>query len=150
MYLYNENFIHIRLILQGKNYICRRKRLMKPKLESAYISAENIDRALKFYEWFLKRAATKKGDSLYFFNIDSFRLFLFDYNNEDEEIQYGDNCLLSFEVEDAEKIKDQIEERGLKIVFPLTKILENIVFEFQDFEGNHIEVFSKAVRSSNI
>jgi len=123
---------------------------MKPKLESAYISVENIDRALKFYKWFLKRSATKKGNSLYFFNIDGFRLFLFDHNNKDEEIKYGDNCLLSFEVDYAEKTKDQIEERGLKIVFPLTKILENIVFEFQDPEGNHIEVFSKALKSSNI
>ncbi len=115
---------------------------MKPKLESAYISVENIDRALKFYEWFLKRKATKIGDSLYLFNVDTFRLFLFDHNNEDEEIKYGDNCLLSFEVEDAEKTKEQIKERGLKIVFPLKKILDNLVFEFEDPEGNHIEVFS--------
>ncbi len=117
---------------------------MKAKLQSAYISVEKVERALEFYEWFLERPAAKKGDSLYLFNIDGFRLFLFDHNNEKEEIQYGDNCLLSFEVEDAEKIKTQIEAQGLKIVFPLKKILDNFVFEFQDPEGNHIEVFSKA------
>lgn len=117
---------------------------MKAKLQSAYISVEKVERALEFYEWFLERPAAKKGDSLYLFNIDGFRLFLFDHNTENEKIQYGDNCLLSFEVEDAEKIKTQIKARGLKIVFPLKKIIDNFVFEFQDPEGNHIEVFSKA------
>src|SRR6056297_1867260 len=124
---------------------------MKPKLESAYIAIENTDRALSFYEWFLERSAVKKGESLYIFNVDGFRFFLFDHNNENEEIKYGDNCLLSFEVDDAEKTKEKIEELNLKIVFPLTKILDNLVFEFEDSEGNHIEVFSKvsASKSSN-
>ena len=121
---------------------------MKPKLESAYITAENIDRALSFYEWFLERSATKKGESLYLLDVDGFRLFLFDHNNENEEVKYGDNCLLSFEVDNAEKTKDKIEDRGLKIIFPLTKILDNIVFEFEDPEGNQIEVFSKVLASN--
>src|SRR5690554_6360200 len=116
---------------------------MKPKLESAYISIKNIKRALNFYEWFLERKAVKKGNSLYLFNIDGFRLFLFDHNNENEDVEYGENCLLSFEVEDAGKSKEIIEQRGLEIVFPLKKILNNLVFEFKDTEGNHVEVFSK-------
>lgn len=116
---------------------------MKPKLESAYISVENINRAIKFYEWFLERSGTRQDESLYLFDIDGFRLFLFDHNNEAEDIKYGDNCLLSFEVADAGKLKEKIAEEGLKIIFPLTKILDNLVFEFEDSEGNHIEVFSK-------
>jgi predicted enzyme related to lactoylglutathione lyase len=122
---------------------------MKPKLESAYIAVENIDRAINFYEWFLERSANKKGESLYLFDAGGFRLFLFDHNNENEEVKYGDNCLLSFEVDDAEKTKEEIEERNLKIVYPLTKILDNIVFEFEDPEGNHIEVFSKVSASKS-
>ena len=121
---------------------------MKPKLESAYITVENIDRALNFYEWFLKRSAAKKGESLYLFDVDGFRLFLFDHNNENEKAKYGDNCLLSFEVDNAEKSKEKIEERNLKIIFPLTEILDNMVFEFEDPEGNHLEVFSKVSESS--
>ena len=121
---------------------------MKPKLESAYIAIENTDRALSFYEWFLERSAVKKGESLYLFNVDGFRLFLFDHNNENEEVKYGDNCLLSFEVYNARKIKDKIENLGLNIIFPLTKILDNIVFEFEDPEGNHIEVFSNVLTSN--
>ncbi len=116
---------------------------MKPKIESAYVCVEDIDRAKNFYEWFLKRSCTKKGDSLYLFNIDGFRLFLFDHNKENERVEYGDNCLLSFEVEDAKDLKQKLEEHGFKIVFPLKKIINNYVFEFEDTEGNHIEVFSK-------
>lgn len=72
---------------------------------------------------------------------------MFDHNNENEEVKYGDNCLLSFEVDNAEKTEEKIEDRGLKIIFPLTKILDNIVFKFEDPEGNHIEVFSKVSAS---
>jgi len=120
---------------------------MKPKLESAYIAVENIDRAINFYEWFLERSAAKKGESLYLFDVDGFRLFLFDHNNENEEVKYGDNCLLSFEVDDARKTKEKIEDRNLKIVFSLTKIQDNLVFKFEDTEGNHIEIFSKVSAS---
>ena len=122
---------------------------MKPKLESAYITVESTDRAINFYEWFLERSSAKKSDSLYLFDVDGFRLFLFDHNNENEEVKYGDNCLLSFEVDDAEKTKEKIEERNLKIVFPLTKIQGNLVFEFQDPEGNNIEVFSNVSASES-
>ncbi|ACL70151.1 VOC family protein [Halothermothrix orenii] len=117
--------------------------MMKPKLESAYICVENMERAREFYEWFLNRKGIKQADSLYLFNIDGFRLFLFDHKNEDEDVIYGDNCLLSFEVEDARVLKEKLEKRGFKIVFPLKQILDNLVFEFEDTEGNHIEVFSK-------
>lgn len=56
---------------------------------------------------------------------------------------YGDNCLLSFEVDDADKMKNEIMNQGLEIVFPLKKIINNLVFEFKDTEGNHIEVFRR-------
>ena len=115
---------------------------MKPKLESAYLSVENMERALEFFDWFLKRKAIKKGRSLNMYDIDGFRLFLFDHAKENENVRYGDNCLLSFEVEDVKKTKDELVRRGCKIVFPLTEILDNLVLEFADTEGNHVEVFS--------
>ncbi len=115
---------------------------MKPKLESAYICVEDMERAVDFYQWFLDRRGVKKGDSLYMFDIDGFRLFLFDHTRENETVQYGDNCLMSFEVDNAVEMEKKLVKKGLKIVFPLKEIIDNIVFEFQDTEGNHIEVFS--------
>ena len=115
---------------------------MKPKLESAYICVEDMERAVGFYQWFLDRKGINKDNSLYMFDIDGFRLFLFDHARENEAVSYGDNCLLSFEVDNAEEMEKKLVKKGLKIVFPLKEILDNIVFEFQDTEGNHIEVFS--------
>ncbi len=115
---------------------------MKPKLESAYICVKDMERAVAFYQWFLDRKANKKSDSMYMFDIDGFRLFLFDHARENETVAYGDNCLLSFEVDDAVEMEKMLVKKGLKIVFPLKEIIDNIVFEFEDPEGNHIEVFS--------
>ena len=116
---------------------------MKPKLESAYICVQNMERAVDFYQWFLKRKAEKLKESFYLFKIDSFRLFLFEYGLENEEVTYGDNCLLSFEVENAPQFIQTMKNKGIEIVFPLEKIIDNHVFEFVDPEGNHIEVFSR-------
>jgi len=115
---------------------------MKPQLEAAYICVEDMERAVAFYQWFLDRRGVKKNDSMYMFDIDGFRLFLFDYVRENEAVSYGDNCLLSFEVNNAEEMEKKLVKKGLKIVFPLKEILDNLVFEFEDTEGNHIEVFS--------
>lgn len=115
---------------------------MKPKCESAYICVKDMERAIQFYEWFLDRPAQRKLDSFCMFDLKGFRLFLFDNTREGEAVIYGDNCLLSFQVEDAERTKRELGARGLKIVFPLKRILDNLVFEFEDPEGNHVEVYS--------
>ncbi|MFO7814306.1 MAG: VOC family protein [Halanaerobiales bacterium] len=116
---------------------------MKPKLESAYICVQDMVRAVNFYQWFLERESRKLKESFYLFKIGDFRLFLFKKGSENENVRYGDNCLLSFEVENAPQLLEKMKNKGVEIVFPLQKILENYVFEFVDPEGNRIEVFSK-------
>ncbi|MFW6036177.1 MAG: VOC family protein [Halothermotrichaceae bacterium] len=37
---------------------------MKPKLESAYICVEDMERAVAFYQWFLDREGISKSDSI--------------------------------------------------------------------------------------
>ncbi len=86
---------------------------MKPKLESAYICIEDMERAVGFYQWFLDRKGINKDDKLYMFDIDGFRLFLFDHAGENEAVSYGDNCLLSFEVDNAEEMEKKLVKRGL-------------------------------------
>jgi len=90
---------------------------VKPKLESAYLSVENMERALEFFDWFLKRKAIKKGRSLNMYDIDGFRLFLFDHAKENENVRYGDNCLLSFEVEDVKKQRTNWSGEVVKLFF---------------------------------
>ncbi len=52
---------------------------MKPKLESAYICVEDMERAVGFYQWFLDRKGINKDDKLYNY------LFFRDYLRENEE-----------------------------------------------------------------
>lgn len=42
-----------------------------------------------------------------------------------------------------EPIMKKLERMKVKIVYPLTKIGQNYVFEFKDTEGNDVEVSSK-------
>ncbi|MBY9004979.1 MAG: hypothetical protein KGD73_13465 [Candidatus Lokiarchaeota archaeon] len=60
-----------------------------------------------------------------------------------ENVTWGENCLPSFEVNDINKIIEKLKRLDRKIVFPLTKILDNWVLEFKDTECNDIEVTSK-------
>lgn len=63
---------------------------------------------------------------------------LFAFEKMQEEHSYGSNCLPSIEVDNVEILRKKLAE--LKIVFPLKTIGENWVSEFEDSEGNHIEV----------
>ena len=113
------------------------------RLNSAYICVHDTNRATGFYEKFLGQPVTTRDDVFSVFDFHGFRLCLFNNSKVGESVKYGDNCLLSFEVEDAKSKKDELEKDGVEIVYPLTKLGENLVFEFKDTEGNDIEVYSK-------
>ncbi|OGH11868.1 MAG: glyoxalase [Candidatus Levybacteria bacterium RIFCSPHIGHO2_01_FULL_36_15] len=114
------------------------------RLNSAYICVKDMNRAINFYEKFLDQHVDEKGEILSLFIFKGFRLLLFDYEKAGEKITFGDNCLLSFEVDDINKLKEKLDKLGVKIIFPITKIGDNYVLEFRDTEGNDIEVYSKA------
>ncbi len=78
------------------------------------------------------------------FDLHGFRLGLFAYQEMREQHVFGSNCLPSVSVESLDDLKRKTE--GLKIVFPLTKIGTNWVTEFEDSEGNHIELTAPVQR----
>lgn len=51
---------------------------------------------------------------------------------------FGSNCLPSLEVNNINVLKSKLSK--LKIEFPLTQIGVNWVAEFEDSEGNHLEI----------
>jgi predicted enzyme related to lactoylglutathione lyase len=63
---------------------------------------------------------------------------LFAFQKVNEQHVYGSNCLPSIEVNNLDILRSKISD--LKIVFPLTQIGTNWVTEFEDSEGNHIEM----------
>jgi predicted enzyme related to lactoylglutathione lyase len=122
---------------------------MKPILNSAYICVRNMDRAIDFYEKFLEQKVEIRDTTYSRFNINGFRLGLFNPSTVNEKVAYGDNCLLSFQVDNIDTVLTKLKNLNSEIVYPLTKIGGNMVLEFRDPEGNDIEVYcpisSKAI-----
>lgn len=111
---------------------------MECKIKALYLCVEDMNRAIDFYEDLLEQTVTVRNDIYSVFDINGFRLGLFAYKKMKEKHVFGNNCLPSLEVNSLEVLKDKLSK--LKIVFPLTKIGSNWVSEFQDSEGNHVEI----------
>ena len=108
------------------------------RIGSLYLCVSDMDRAVAFYEKFLERDVTERDKIYSVFDLHGFRLGLFAYREMNEEHTFGSNCLPSLSVGSLGDLREKTE--GLKIVFPLTKIGPNWVTEFEDSEGNHVEL----------
>jgi predicted enzyme related to lactoylglutathione lyase len=110
-------------------------------IKSLYLCVKDMQRAITFYEIFFEKTITRKDELYSVFDIKGFRLGLFAYKKVKEQHTFGTNCLPSIEVNDIDTLKKKLET--VKIVFPITKIGENWVSEFEDSEGNHIELTTR-------
>ena len=59
-----------------------------------------------------------------------------------ERHTFGNNCLPSISVENVKILREKLT--GGPAVFPVTRIKNNWVAEFQDSEGNHVELTAPA------
>ena len=108
------------------------------QINSLYICVNDMDRAIAFYQTFFEQKVSVK-DSIYsVFKIDGFRFGLFAYLEMNEKHLFGSNCLPSVSVNYKSILESKLSK--LKVVFPLEKIGENWVAEFEDSEGNRIEI----------
>lgn len=105
---------------------------------SLYLCIFDMERAIRFYENFFEQPVTVKDDVYSVFDINGFRLGLFAFEKMNEPHIFGNNCLPSVEVENIEVLHKKL--KGLSIIFPVTQIGGNWVSEFEDSEGNHIEL----------
>lgn len=111
-------------------------------IRSMYLCVNDMDRAVSFYEKFFEQPVTERDPVYSVFDIRGFRLGLFAYQKMGEHHTWGSSCLPSVSVENADILKEKLE--NLEICFPLTQIKGNRVAEFIDSEGNHIEVTAPA------
>lgn len=111
---------------------------MNCNLKSLYLCVTNMDRAIEFYERFFESPVFIRDEIYSVFDINGFRLGLFAFEKMNEKHSYGNNCLPSIDVENVDLLQQKLS--GLKIVFPLKRIGTNWVSEFEDSEGNHIEL----------
>jgi len=107
-------------------------------IKSLYLCVVDMRRAIAFYENLLEQTVTIRDDIYSMFDINGFRLGLFAYQKMNEQHTFGSNCLPSLEVSNIDDLKNKLSK--LEIVFPLTQIGDNWVAEFEDSEGNHIEI----------
>ena len=108
------------------------------QINSLYICVNDMDRAIAFYEDFFERKVSEKDRIYSVFEIDSFRFGLFAYLEMNEKHLFGTNCLPSVSVNNKSILESKLNK--LNVVFPLAKIGRNWVAEFEDSEGNHIEI----------
>ena len=109
-----------------------------------------MNRAIDFYEKLLEQSVENRDKVFSIFDIDGFRFCLFNNSKVQEKVNWGDNCLPSFEVNDMNKLIAKLEMLNAKIVFPVTKINNNLVLEFKDTEGNDIEVYCRILSNVRI
>jgi len=119
---------------------------MKYNIKSLYLCVKDMSRAIKFYEDFFEIKVTDRDDIYSVFDISGFRLGLFAFKKVNENHTFGNNCLPSVEVESVEILKKKLQ--GLNNVFPLKQIGQNWVSEFEDSEGNHIELTAPVIPSN--
>lgn len=111
---------------------------MDCSIKSLYLCVKDMERSVAFYEDLFEQDVTIRDDIYSIFDINGFRLGLFAYEKMNEKHTLGSNCLPSLEVSNIDVLKNKLLK--LKIIFPLTKIGMNWVAEFEDSEGNHIEI----------
>lgn len=112
-------------------------------LDSLYICVKDMDRAINFYEKLLEINVEVKDQVFSIFNIKGFRFCLFNNEKVNENKSWGDSCLPSFRVNDIFKLIERLKELNSDVIFPLTKINDSWVLEFEDSERNSIEAYSK-------
>ena len=111
-------------------------------LNSFRLAVKDVMRACDFYEYITGvKPVYRDGD--YYLELNGMSILFYDYQKYKDEVVYGDNCLISFEIDNIFNLKSKLETMNIQIVFPLMQIGSNYVMEFKDLEGNDIEVYSK-------
>jgi predicted enzyme related to lactoylglutathione lyase len=122
-----------------------------PRVADTYLKVKNMERAVRFYEAFLGVKATYRYEDRWISITDRLGLYnpSFDMENDvpmteyDRQIQMGNNVVVVFTSDDIDVDYERVKALG---AIGLTDVVEiNLVtpyrfFQFQDTEGNIVEV----------
>lgn len=112
------------------------------RLQTIYLSAENLEESVGFWQDVLQRSPADVEDGCAHFSLDGVGLGLYDAAAHDGTIAYGDNCVPSFQTEDLEAEHTRI--RGVSsFTEEITKEEDYSYFHFEDPAGNLIEVYEE-------
>ena len=117
------------------------------KINSLYVCVKDMKRAVTFYEEFFGQKVDTFDERFSIFLIDGFSFELFDPKKDNEEAIWGNNIVPDIDVENIAEEYERVKKMGVKIVLEMMSVNGYKLFQFEDSEGNIIEVYSKDTKS---
>jgi len=114
---------------------------MKPRVKAIYVSVQDMDRAVQFYESVFDTDVSSKNDKMSSFDFSDISFLLFNTDSSNESVIRGNNVVPNIEVENIEEIENIMKRFDCEVIMPPTKIEEYLVFQVRDTEGNIIEFY---------
>ena len=113
------------------------------ELSSVYVGVEDMDRAVDFYCELFGTEPEQEEERFSKFAFDAVDLGLYHAGYDGYELEFGNNCIPNFEVDDVEAAYRRIEGIAPEMVHDaILEFGDYRTFHFVDTEGNEIEVFS--------
>lgn len=112
------------------------------RMSSVYVCVEDMERALDFYRDLFEAEPAQEEERFSTFEFDTVDFGLYNAGYDGVDIEFGDNCVPNFEVEDVEAAYRRIERFAPEMVHDdILEFGEYRTFHVVDTEGNVIEVF---------
>ncbi len=113
------------------------------KINSLYITVENMKRAVVFYTNFFKKSPSHLDKRFTIFDISGITFALYNPKIDGENIILGNNCVINIEVKDIKKEYNKLKNLSVEILGKVEKIDNCFLFQFKDTEGNIIELYEE-------
>lgn len=122
-----------------------------PKVSDTYLKVKDMDRAVSFYEAFLGVKAEYRFEDRWTSITDRLGLYnpSYDIENDvpmtdyDRHVRIGNNVVVVFDSDDIDADYERVKSlgvTGLTEVFEINLMAPYRFFQFQDTEGNIVEV----------
>ena len=105
-----------------------------------------MKRAVAFYEELFGKKVDTFDERFSIFLIDGFSFGLFDPEKDNEEVIFGNNIIPNIDVKNVVEEYERMKKIGAKIVLEMMNVNGYKLFQFEDSEGNIIEVYSKGTK----
>jgi len=116
--------------------------MQKYKFNSVYVSVKDMKRAIEFYEKLFGKKCDKVDDRFSEFHFEDVGLGLYNPAIDGETVTYGTNCVINFEIENADEEYNRIKEFAPQIDEEIMRLDVMDLFQFKDTEGNLLEVYA--------
>lgn len=114
------------------------------RLNSIYVTVENMERALDFYEKFFQMEPEHVEDRYSVFELGEVSFGLYNPEVDGEKAVLGNNCVPDFEVDNIEAEYERIQKLTDTIDDSIQTYGGMSLFQLEDSEGNVLEVYAQS------